>query len=79
MQYRSLANATLQESPRWLASVGRSEEALKNLAYLRRASIDSPELLAEMAVSNGFPSIVCPLARQLSARRVVTSGDRDGS
>ncbi|THU85877.1 general substrate transporter [Dendrothele bispora CBS 962.96] len=40
---------TVKESPRWLASKGRSEEALHNLAYLRRASVDSESVLHEMA------------------------------
>jgi hypothetical protein len=38
-----------QESPRWLASVGKQEEALKNLAYLRRTNTSDPGVLAEMA------------------------------
>jgi len=40
---------TLKESPRWLASVGRNDEAIANLAYLRRNSIDSEEVISEMA------------------------------
>ena len=38
-----------QESPRWLASVGRNEEAIKNLAFIRREAIDSQAVRAEMA------------------------------
>ena len=37
-----------QESPRWLASVGRHKEALKNLAYLRGEDIHSESVLEEM-------------------------------
>ncbi|KAF8815659.1 general substrate transporter [Phlegmacium glaucopus] len=40
---------TVKESPRWLASVGRHEEAVENLAYLRREGIDSQSVLDEMA------------------------------
>jgi len=40
---------TLKESPRWLASVGRTEEALRNLAYLRHEPETSPEVISEMA------------------------------
>ncbi|CAA7266663.1 unnamed protein product [Cyclocybe aegerita] len=40
---------TIKESPRYLASVGKNEEALRNLAYLRREPEDSEEVLAEMA------------------------------
>ncbi|KAF9033569.1 general substrate transporter [Panaeolus papilionaceus] len=40
---------TVKESPRWLASVGRKEEALRNLAYLRRRSPDDPSVLHEIA------------------------------
>jgi hypothetical protein len=39
----------MQESPRWLASVGRNKEAIENLAYLRRETVHSPEILHEMA------------------------------
>jgi len=38
-----------QESPRWLASVGRNEEALNNLAFLRREAVNSLAVRAEMA------------------------------
>ncbi|KAF6751923.1 sugar transporter [Ephemerocybe angulata] len=40
---------TVKESPRWLASVGRNDEALQNLAYMRRSADSHPEILAEMA------------------------------
>lgn len=40
---------TVRESPRWLASFGRHEEAVRNLAYLRREDIDSESVLDEMA------------------------------
>ncbi|KAG6828154.1 hypothetical protein H0H92_009005 [Tricholoma furcatifolium] len=40
---------TVKESPRWLASVGRSEDAIRNLAYLRNERPDSPEVIHEMA------------------------------
>jgi len=38
-----------QESPRWLISVGRREEAINNLAFIRRETADSPAVRAEMA------------------------------
>ncbi|KAK2467591.1 hypothetical protein APHAL10511_000446 [Amanita phalloides] len=40
---------TVKESPRWLSSVGREDEALRNLAYLRRDKIDSEAIIEEMA------------------------------
>lgn len=40
---------TVKESPRFLASVGRTSEGLANLAYLRRTSTTNPETLAEFA------------------------------
>ena len=40
---------TTKESPRWLASRGRTHEALKNLAYLRKESMDSDSVRHEMA------------------------------
>ncbi|KAJ2915066.1 hypothetical protein MD484_g5344, partial [Candolleomyces efflorescens] len=45
----ALGLLTVQESPRWLASVGKQDEALKNLAHLRRTSTSDPDVLAEMA------------------------------
>ncbi|KAJ3562586.1 hypothetical protein NP233_g9479 [Leucocoprinus birnbaumii] len=45
----ALGILTIKESPRWLASVGRNEEALKNLAYLRKEPETSPDVLHEMA------------------------------
>ncbi|KDQ10747.1 hypothetical protein BOTBODRAFT_163453 [Botryobasidium botryosum FD-172 SS1] len=38
-----------KESPRWLAQKGRNEEALANLAFLRRAHRDDPDVRAELA------------------------------
>ena len=38
-----------QESPRWLASIGRDGEAISNLAFLRREIIHSPAVRVEMA------------------------------
>ncbi|KAJ6478097.1 general substrate transporter [Mycena vitilis] len=40
---------TVKESPRWLASVGRNEEALANLAYLRKEPENSEAVIHEMA------------------------------
>ncbi|KAJ6590247.1 general substrate transporter [Mycena sp. CBHHK59/15] len=40
---------TVKESPRWLASVGRTEEAIANLAYLRKEPEDSVAVIHEMA------------------------------
>jgi len=38
-----------RESPRWLASVGRNEQALNDLAYLRRTTIDDSDVRDELA------------------------------
>lgn len=40
---------TVKESPRWLASVNRHEEAIANLAYMRKDSVDSEAIIHEMA------------------------------
>ena len=40
---------TVRESPRWLASVGREEEALHNLAYYRRLDIHDEAIRHEFA------------------------------
>ncbi|THH13949.1 hypothetical protein EW146_g6328 [Bondarzewia mesenterica] len=40
---------TTKESPRWLASKGRTEEAVQTLAYLRKADPDSDEITSEYA------------------------------
>lgn len=39
---------SVKESPRWLASVGKREEALRNLAYLRREHESSADVLHEL-------------------------------
>jgi hypothetical protein len=38
-----------KESPRYLAHAGKSEQALKNLAYYRGTTVESPYVRAEMA------------------------------
>lgn len=38
-----------KESPRYLARSGKTEQALINLAYYRRSTVDDPEVRAEMA------------------------------
>ena len=40
---------TVKESPRWLASIGRKDEALSTLAYYRRLTVDDSEVLHELA------------------------------
>ncbi|KAJ4500987.1 general substrate transporter [Lentinula lateritia] len=45
----ALGLLTVKESPRYLASVGRNEEAINNLAYLRRSPADSESVVLEMA------------------------------
>lgn len=40
---------TIKESPRWLASVDRHQDAIENLAYLRKESVTSPSVMHEMA------------------------------
>ncbi|KAG5642801.1 hypothetical protein DXG03_002106 [Asterophora parasitica] len=40
---------TVKESPRWLASVGRTSDAVRNLAYLRREPETSTNVALEMA------------------------------
>ena len=44
-----VVNRIFKESPRWLAFAGRHEEALHNLAYLRKQSINSPAVRVELA------------------------------
>ena len=54
---------TVKESPRWLASKGRNDEALANLAYLRRLPPDDHSVRAEMA------EIEAALAEEREARK----------
>jgi MFS family permease len=45
----ALGLLTVRESPRWLVSKGRNAEALVNLAFLRKRSPDSQDVLHELA------------------------------
>ncbi|KAH9940143.1 general substrate transporter [Epithele typhae] len=45
----SLGLLTVKESPRWLASVGRGDEAIRNLAYLRKRHHEDDDVRNEMA------------------------------
>ncbi|KAM5545505.1 hypothetical protein V8D89_000832 [Ganoderma adspersum] len=54
---------TVKESPRWLASKGRTEEALVNLAYMRKLSVHDEEVRAEMA------EIEAAIAEEREARK----------
>lgn len=45
----ALGLLTVKESPRWLASKGHDAQAAKNLAYLRRLTVDHPIIREEMA------------------------------
>jgi Sugar (and other) transporter len=45
----ALGLLTVRESPRWLASKGRNVEALANLAFLRKRSLDSRDVQHELA------------------------------
>ncbi|EIN08656.1 general substrate transporter [Punctularia strigosozonata HHB-11173 SS5] len=59
----SLGLLTVRESPRWLAAVGRSPDALANLAYLRRLPPDDPAVRRELS------EIEAAIAEERAARR----------
>ncbi|KAG6819486.1 hypothetical protein H0H93_011385 [Arthromyces matolae] len=44
----ALGLLTIKESPRWLASKGRREEAIRTLAYLRKQDVTSKDVVEEM-------------------------------
>jgi hypothetical protein len=54
---------TVKESPRWLASVGRSEQALANLAYLRKLHPEDP------AIRHEFSEIEAAILEEQEARK----------
>jgi hypothetical protein len=60
---RALIVLDLQESPRWLASKGRTAEAIANLAYLRRDDIHSE------AIHHEYAEIEAQIAEERAARR----------
>lgn len=39
----------IKESPRWLATKHKEDQAVKNLAWLRKLPVDDPRLIAEFA------------------------------
>jgi hypothetical protein len=39
----------LKESPRWLCKQGRHDKAIVSLAHIRCKTVDSPEIIQEMA------------------------------
>jgi MFS family permease len=58
----ALGLLTVRESPRWLVSKGRNAEAIVNLAFLRKRSPDSQDVLHELA------EIEAALAEEREAR-----------
>ncbi|KAJ3716263.1 general substrate transporter [Lentinula guzmanii] len=66
----ALGLLTVKESPRYLASVGRNDEAINNLAYLRRSSAQSEPVILEMA------EIEAAIQEEREARRSSDGGKR---
>ncbi|KIP07751.1 hypothetical protein PHLGIDRAFT_105227 [Phlebiopsis gigantea 11061_1 CR5-6] len=59
---------TVKESPRWLASKGRDDEALRNLAYLRRLPLDHNGNYHE-AVLHEYAEIEAAIKEEQAARQ----------
>jgi len=66
----------LKESPRWLATQGRYEEATASLAYMRRDEVDDPEVLKEMADIRASIEEELALTEGVTWKEVLLPGNR---
>ena len=64
------------ESPRWLASVGRRDDALKSLAYLRGTDANEETTLLEMAEINGQLDAELDRNKSVTFKEILAPGNR---
>ena len=64
----ALGLLTVKESPRWLASKGRDDEALRNLSYLRRLPMDHNGNYHE-AILHEYAEIEAAIKEERAARQ----------
>jgi len=66
----------LNESPRWLMSKGRHEEAIRSLAFIRCEQPDSPELQRELAEIRAAVEEELNMTEGITWKECLLSGNR---
>jgi hypothetical protein len=66
----------LKESPRWLCKKGRHEKAIASLAHVRCKSVDSPEIIQEMAEIRASIEEELNATEGVTWRECLTPGNR---
>lgn len=66
----------LKESPRWLCKKGRHEKAIVSLAHVRCKSVDSPEIIQEMAEIRASIEEELNATEGVTWRECLTPGNR---
>lgn len=66
----------LKESPRWLCKQGRHEKAIVSLAHIRCKTVDSPEIIQEMAEIRASIEEELNATEGVTWRECLTPGNR---
>jgi len=74
--FMGLLVIVIKESPRWLVKKGRREEALKNLAYLRKVPLDDTSLLEEFSEIEESAEIEARITEGVKWREILLPNNR---